>query len=171
MPQRFAGVDIPDTGNACLIEQEILQRSGGSGEQLAEMRGTKCVRKSVGTQCFESRAFFDGVPSMNAAEMAAVRKAENALAEFECHINVNAIFGLVGPLKKFFCIGEPDQLAIEAEVQGEQASIQDQKNVFASAIHALNVAARGELSHTCCGLRFHGDGMQDVDAADALPLY
>jgi hypothetical protein len=108
---------------------------------------------------------------MNAAEMAAVGKAENALAKFECHINVDAIFGLVGPLKKFLCIRKPDKLAIEAEVQGEQAAIQNKENVFASAIHTLNVAARGELSHTCCGLRFHGDGMQDVDAADALPLY
>jgi hypothetical protein len=55
-------------------------------------------------------------------------------------------------------------------MQGEQAAIQNEENVFASTLHTLNASARPELSYMECGLWFDGDGMQNVDATDTLPL-
>lgn len=170
VPQRFAGVDIPDAGDARLIEQEVFQRPGRSSEQFAEVRGCEFARKSVSAECGESRTFFGRIPGMNAAKVTAVRESQDAPSRFECDIHVNAIFGLVGPSKELFCIGEPRQLAIEPEVQGEHAAVQDQKNVFASTINLQNSTACGEVGNKSSGLRFYSDEMQDVDITDPLSL-
>jgi hypothetical protein len=138
VPERLAGVDITETGDTRLIEEEIFQRAGRGGEQFSEMHGSEFARKSVSTERRESGALFGRVPCVDSAKVAAVGKAKDAVAQFECDIDVDAIFGLVGPLKEFLCIREPDKLAIEAEMQGEQTTIQNKENVFASTLHTLN---------------------------------
>ena len=64
--------------------------------------------------------------------MAAVGETEDAFVEFEGYVHVDVIDGflaglvggLVGALEKLFCIGEPDELAVEFEVQGDAAAIE-----------------------------------------------
>jgi hypothetical protein len=83
---------------------------------------------------------------MNAAKVAAVRKSEDTPRQFECDIDVYPCFGCVGTSEQFGSVPEPHKLAVEPEMQSEQAAIQDEKNVFASTINTLNAAASAEFS-------------------------
>jgi len=53
---------------------------------------------------------------MDAAEMAAVDKAEHAFVQFERDIHVDAAFTLIGANKKFLFIRKPKKLAVEPKV-------------------------------------------------------
>ena len=107
---------------------------------------------------------------MHAAEMAAVRKAEDTGPEFKCDVDVNAIFGLIGALQEFIRAGKPEELAVEAEMQGQEAAIQNEENVLTFASDAANSAVRSKAGQAEWGLWFHSDGMQNVNGANALFL-
>jgi hypothetical protein len=77
---------------------------------------------------------------------------------------------LVGATEHFFRVAEPQELAVEAKVHGQDAAIEIEKKVFAFALNGVDVPAfRG-----ACDLRrflwLRGDGVQNVDAANPAAL-
>ena len=99
--------------------------------------------------------------------MALIGEAQHALIEFESHIHMDAIRLLIGAAEKFVSGTKPDELAIEAEVQFEPAAIKREQKVFAVAGGIEDAAAAGELRELRWRLRFRGNGMKNMDAADA----
>jgi hypothetical protein len=78
---------------------------------------------------------------MNAAEMAAIGEAEDTFIKFEGDINVDAVFSLVGTPQKLPGIPKPQELSIELEMQGQQATVQNKQHIFAFAVHGANATA------------------------------
>jgi hypothetical protein len=99
--------------------------------------------------------------------MALIGEAQHALIELECHIHVDAIRRSIGTAKKLVGGAKPNELAIEAEVQFEQAAIEREQEVFPVARGIEDAAATDELRDFRWRLRFGGDGMKDVDTTDA----
>src|SRR5882762_2848965 len=166
-PQRFAGVDVADSRDARLVQQEILQRALRTGKQFAESGRCKTARESIFAQPREPRTFFDRFPSVHSAEVAPVRKAENAFVQFESNVHMNAVPRPIRMLQEFLRIQKPHKLAIQAEVHRQQTAIQQQENVFPPAIDLSNVPAFGKARNMSRSLRFRSNRMQDVDASDA----
>jgi hypothetical protein len=102
--------------------------------------------------------------------MAAVGEAQDALDQFEGDIHVDAAVGLVGVTEQFSRVAEPQELAVKPEVQREQAAIESEKKIFASALNCMNLPAFREARELRGCLRFRGDGMQNVDAANPATL-
>jgi hypothetical protein len=61
-------------------------------------------------------------------------------------------------------------LAIEFEMHREQAAGQNEKNIFALAIHDANASALRVASDIRSGLRLCGDSVKDVNATDSPAL-
>src|SRR5713226_3230671 len=55
-------------------------------------------------------------------------------------------------------------------MHGQQAAVQDKKNIFALAIGGANAAALGMPGEMRSGLRLCGDGVKDVNATDSPAL-
>src|SRR6266478_8351764 len=138
VPQRFARIDIPDSRDVGLVQEEIFQRAFRTGKQFAESDRCETAREGVNSQLSKPAAFCGGVPGVHAAEMAAVRKAENSLLQFQGDIHMNAAFRAVGAPQKFFRIRKPDELTIQAEVHGQQAAVQKQKDILSFAFDSSN---------------------------------
>jgi hypothetical protein len=96
-----------------------------------------------------------------------IGEAQHALIEFEGQIHVDAIRRLIGTAKKLVGGAKPYELAIEAEVQFEQAAIERKQQVFAVARGIEDVAATDEVRDFRGRLGFGDDGMKDVDTTDA----
>jgi hypothetical protein len=79
---------------------------------------------------------------------------------------VDTFWHLIGAAEQFVGAAKPDELAIEAEVQFEQATIEGEQEVFAVARGIKDVASAGKLCDLHRRLRFCCDGMKDVDATD-----
>jgi hypothetical protein len=61
-------------------------------------------------------------------------------------------------------------LPIELKVHGEQAAVQKEKHIFAFASDSADAAALGMPDEMRGRLRFYGDEMKDVNAADSAAL-
>src|SRR5271170_5102503 len=104
--------------------------------------------------------------------MAAVGETEDAFVEFQGYVNMDATFGfgLVGFGQEFFGVGKPEELPVELEVEGDDSFGQLEPEVFSLPLDGLDFLA------FCCArelrgrLRFRGDGVEDVDAADLVPF-
>src|SRR6266849_879522 len=55
-------------------------------------------------------------------------------------------------------------------MHGQQAAVQNKKNIFAFAIDGANAAALGMASEMRGSLRLRGDGVKDVNATDSPAL-
>jgi hypothetical protein len=73
-------------------------------------------------------------------------------------------------MEQFSRVAEPQELAVKPEVHREQAAIENEKKIFASAPNRADLAAFREARELRGFLRLRGDEMQDVDAADAATL-
>jgi hypothetical protein len=80
---------------------------------------------------------------VNAAKVPAIGKTEHTPVEFESDIDMDAVFALVRALLQFFSVCKPEKLPVEFEMHGQQAAVQDDKNIFALALDSLNAAALG----------------------------
>jgi hypothetical protein len=103
---------------------------------------------------------------MNTAELAAVGEAENAFVQFERHVDVHAVFGLIRPLEKFLRPAEPNQLTIEAEVESKQAALEVQEQVFPPALDGSNLLSFCETRELGGFLWPRRNGVEDVNAAN-----
>ena len=107
---------------------------------------------------------------MNAAEMATIGETENAFVQLESNVHVRAGFAHVGAFQQFFAIREPQKLAIEFEMHGQEATVQSEENIFSFAADDSNAAALRLVGDMRSRLRFRGDGVKDVDTADSPAL-
>jgi len=120
VPEGFAGIDVADACDAGLIEEKFFDGALGSSEESCEFPGGEIGRDGVDAEACQSGIGFDGVPDLDAAEMAAVSETEDAFIEFEGYVDVDGDFGFgfVGFGQQFFGAGEPEESAVEFEVKG-----------------------------------------------------
>jgi hypothetical protein len=81
-----------------------------------------------------------------------------------------SVVWLVGAMEHFFRVAEPQELAVEAKVHGQDAAIEIEKKVFA---FALNRADAPAFRDACDLRRFlwpRDDGVQNVNAANPATL-
>src|SRR6267143_4652606 len=168
VPQRFAGIDIADSRNVRLVQQEIFQRALRTVKQFAESDWCETARERIDAQNGEPGAFCDGFPSVHSAEMAPVRKPENALLQFQRDIHMNAAFCPVGAHQKFLRIRKPDELAVQTEVHRQQAAVQKQKHILPVALDRSNSLTFRKSGKMDRSLRFSSNRVQDVNTPDAL---
>jgi len=102
--------------------------------------------------------------------MAAIGEAEDTFVEFEGDIDMHTVFRLVGALQKFFGVSKPEELAVELEMNCEQAAVQNEKHIFALAFDGADAAALHIAGDVRGGLRLRGDGVKDVNATDSPTL-
>jgi len=107
---------------------------------------------------------------MHATEMTAVCEAERSSIQFEGHIHVHAAFRLIRATQHFLRAAEPNELTIEAEVHREQTAIEKEKKVFAPTQDGTYFLSCRKASEMRGLLRPCGDGMKDVDTANATTL-
>jgi hypothetical protein len=115
-------------------------------------------------------AVFGELPRVDAAEVAAVGKTENAAVQFECNIHMHKACAIVGTLHQFLRVFEPEELAIEPEVERKQSAVENEEHVFAFAFDSTNAAALGETGYVGRSLRLSRDGVEYVNAPYALAL-
>ncbi len=155
-----------------LVEKKFFDWASGGGEKFCEIGGSEIGRDGVHPEAGDGGAGFDGVVDEDAAEVAAVGETEDAFVEFEgdVHVNVSGRFFFVGDGEHFFCVGEPEKLAIEFEMESDDAAIELKPEVFSVALDELDALAFGEARELRRILRFCDDGMEDVNAADFATL-
>jgi len=100
----------------------------------------------------------------------AIGKAEDAIVEFEGDVDVHAVFALVGTLQQLLRVSEPEKLAVEFEMHGQQAAVQDEKNIFTLALDRANAAALRMAGEMRSNLRLGDDRMKNVNATDSPAL-
>jgi len=83
---------------------------------------------------------------------------------------VHAVLGLVGATEHFFRVVEPKELAVKAKVHRQNAAIEIEKKVFAFALNRADAPTFRDACDLRGFLRLCGNGMQDVDAANASAL-
>jgi len=132
-----------------------------------EKRRSELGRQRVGAEVTQGRACCERWPVVYASKMALIGETQHAFIEFEGQIHVDAIQRLICAAKEFVDAAKPDELAIEAEVQFEQAAIEGEEEVFAVAGGIQDATTAGKFSDFGGRLWLGGDGMKDVDATDA----
>ena len=98
--------------------------------------------------------------------MAAIGETKNAFVEFESDVNVDTSFFLIGDFEHFPGVGKPEELAVELEVQSDNATRELKPEIFAFSLNGLDSLTFGESRELRRALRFCGDGVQDVNAAN-----
>jgi hypothetical protein len=73
-------------------------------------------------------------------------------------------------MEKLLSIGEPDELAVKFEVKSNAAAVEIEEEILSPAGDRLDAATSCYASEEGRGLRFYGDGMEDVNAANAAAL-
>src|SRR5258708_3268083 len=64
VPQRFARIDIPDPGDARLIQQKLLQGTFRSSQARMKFLCSESIRKRIHSQLFAAWAAFFGLPPL-----------------------------------------------------------------------------------------------------------
>jgi len=100
---------------------------------------------------------------MNATKVTAVGEAKDAAIEFEGYVNMNVLLLAICPREQLFGGAEPQQPAIEAKVDDEDAAIQFEQQVFAKPSDGANGLFLCRSSNVRGGLRLRRDGVEDVD--------
>src|SRR6266403_5168940 len=100
VPQRFARIDIPDPGDARLIQQELLQGTFRSSQARMKFLCRESIRKRIHSQLFEWWAGFFRLPRVHPPEMPSVGKPQHTFSKLQRDINVYAYFVEVGPLQQ-----------------------------------------------------------------------
>lgn len=91
VPHRFAGVDVADSRDTRLVQQEFLERAARGSKKAGEVPRSEFFREGINTQGFETCTIFSGFEKMNAAEVTAIGKTEDAAVEFEGHVDVDVV--------------------------------------------------------------------------------
>jgi hypothetical protein len=73
---------------------------------------------------------------------------------------------LVGDFEHFPGAGEPEELAVEFEVKRDDSFFELEPEIFAFSLDGKDALAFSYARELRGRLRFGGDGMQDVDAAN-----
>src|SRR5712692_2685385 len=103
---------------------------------------------------------------MDTGELAAIGEAENAFVQLKRNVHVHPVFRLIGTEEELFCSGEPNELAVEAEVEREEATVEMQVQVFSPAFDSLNLLPFCEIRKLGGLLRPRRYGVKDVDATN-----
>ena len=106
---------------------------------------------------------------MNAAEVTAVGKAKDTAIEFERYVNMSVLRLAVCPGDQLSGRAEPQEPAIEAKVDDEDAAIQFEQQVFTKPRDGANGLFLCRPSNVRERLRLRGDGVEDADTAILLP--
>ena len=109
-------------------------------------------------------------PNLNAAEVATVGESENAAIEFEGDVDVNAGTGLIGEFREFLRVGEPEKLSIEFEMESDDGARKLEPKIFSLAADGEDYLILSGANEGRGRLRFCGDGVEDMDAANAAAL-
>lgn len=80
------------------------------------------------------------------------------------------MLGLVGATEHFFRVAEPQELAVEPKVHGQNAVVEIEKEVFAFALNRADVPAFRDACDLRRFLWLRGDGVQNVNAANSATL-
>ena len=108
---------------------------------------------------------------MYAAKVAAVGETEDALIEFESDVHVDAVgAGTISAREQFLRIAKPDELAIEFEMKSNNGVGKFEPEVFALAAGSDDFLILGGTGELCRRLRFCGDGVKNMDAANEAIL-
>lgn len=107
---------------------------------------------------------------MDAAEVATVGEAQNAAAEFESYVNVDIAWRAIR-----FCLevtrgAKPEELAVETEMQGEEAAIKFEEEVFALARYGTNRLVFCSANEVIGFLSFCGNWVQDINAPNLFAV-
>src|SRR5262249_15041084 len=78
VPQGFAGVDIADSGDAGLIQQELLERAPRSRQHGCETSACEFLGERIHPERAQTRAIRVRFEIVDAPEMAAIGKTDNA---------------------------------------------------------------------------------------------
>jgi hypothetical protein len=166
LPQRFCGIDISDACDAGLVEEKFLERPARFLEEIKECRLREFLGHGVDAELCRAWTRDDGFPEVDAAQMATVGEGENALVELERDVDVGAAGLLVCAIQELFGVGEPDEVAIEAKMHFDEATIKDEEEVLAAAGDGVDLAIVGGAGDLSWGLGLRGDGMEDMDCDD-----
>ena len=79
---------------------------------------------------------------VDAAEVAAIGETENATIEFERNVDMHIVRLAICFGKQFFRRGEPEQLAIEAEMKHKDAPIEFENEIFPMARNGADLLFR-----------------------------
>ena len=99
--------------------------------------------------------------------MTAVRETENGFVELEGYIDMDAGFGQVGKVEHSSGIGKPKKPPIKTEMQRDDSVCELQKKIFAEPLHRDDSLAFRESCKMSRALRFRGNRVQDMNAANA----
>ncbi len=169
VPHGFAGVDVADTADAGLIEKKFFERAAGLGEELGEKSRGEFFCESVYAERFEAARGFAGFEEVDAAEVATIGETEDAAIEFKGDVNVDVVGRAVGFGFEIARGGEPEKLAVEAEMQGEESAIELEKKIFAVASNGADGLVLGGTGKLARLLRLGDDWVQDLDDTNFLP--
>jgi hypothetical protein len=125
----------------------------------------------VNAEGAKAAAGFARFEEMNAAEVTAVSEAKDAAIEFERYVNVNVLRLAVCPRKQLSGGAEPQEPAIQAKVDDEDAAIQFEQQVFAKPSDAANDSFLRRPNNVRGRLRLRGDGVEDVNASNCAAAH
>jgi len=128
------------------------------------MSWRKLAGQRVNAQGSKTAAGFARLKEMHATEVTAVGEAKDAAIEFEGYVNMNVLLLAICPREQLFGGAEPQQPAIEAKVDDEDAAIQFEQQVFAKPSDAASGLFLRRPRNRRGRLRLRRDGVEDVDA-------
>jgi hypothetical protein len=101
---------------------------------------------------------------VDAPEVATICEAEDAAIEFKGDVDVHVVRRAVGLCLKVARGGEPEELAVETEVKGDEAVIEFEEKVFAVASNRVDGLVCSRSGELCRILRFGGDWMENMNS-------
>ena len=136
-PERFAGVDVADAGDARLIDERDFHGAIRAAENIREGFPGKTWRERVRAEGCDAGNFLRGPMPLDAAEMPRIDERESAAIELEENVHVN-----VRGRQLRGCV-EPEELAVEAKVEDEAASGKREKQIFSATLDAEDFGVAG----------------------------
>src|SRR5262250_2448734 len=77
VPHGFTRIDVADSGDAGLIEQEFFERASRSSQKRSETSRSELFRERIHAERLQSGTRFPRLEKMNTAEMAPICKAKH----------------------------------------------------------------------------------------------
>ena len=102
--------------------------------------------------------------------MASVGESENAAIEFEGDVDVNSGTRLIGDFREFLPVREPEKLPIEFEMERDDGARKFEPKIFSLAADGEDYLILSGVNEGRGRLRFCGDGVKDMNAANAAVL-
>lgn len=122
VPHGLARIDVANSGDARLVEQEFFDWTPGSGEEFGKARGSEFFGEGVDAESLQTRTLLARLEKVNPPEMAPIGKSEHATIEFERDVDVD----VMGPDVRFghelLRRRKPEKPPVEAKVENKNAS-------------------------------------------------